>query len=194
MALKLKTAAEKKIEKALIECIESGEFPKVTVAELIEKAGVSKSTFYRNYHDVYEVFEKLLDDFVDRIMGVVDMVFKNIDILNKLMVIFKPDSIIYKNMPFTKNDEVLVRYSLLGEDSIVIKKFMYAIGYRFRDYYISCGLSPIKAEVCARFMSSTYITYCLECYRKKEQFDLEKCRIAFEIVYALIEKEKESHA
>ena len=53
-----------KIEAAVVAFIDEGKFSERTVADITEKAGVGKSTFYRNYKDKYDVLERLISGFL----------------------------------------------------------------------------------------------------------------------------------
>lgn len=59
-------ASTEKIEAAIVDFIDEGKFSEITVADITEKAGVGKSTFYRYYKDIYEVYGHLVDGFVER--------------------------------------------------------------------------------------------------------------------------------
>lgn len=47
------------IKQALYELLETKHLPQITVKELCEKAQINRATFYRNYLDIYDLFEKL---------------------------------------------------------------------------------------------------------------------------------------
>lgn len=47
---------------ALIQLLEEKPLSAITISELTEKAGVSRMTYYRNYHTKEDIFETYLDD------------------------------------------------------------------------------------------------------------------------------------
>lgn len=51
-----------KIEKAFIELIQSKDISKISVTELVKKAGVNRSTFYVNYMDIYDLADKIREN------------------------------------------------------------------------------------------------------------------------------------
>ena len=48
-----------KIINAAAELMKEKNYRKISVAEICEKAGINRSTFYRNFEDVYDMVEKL---------------------------------------------------------------------------------------------------------------------------------------
>ena len=50
---------QKLLREALIELIEQRGFDAITVGEITERALVSRATFYRNYHDKYDLAEQI---------------------------------------------------------------------------------------------------------------------------------------
>lgn len=47
------------IKEALYSLLEEKHLSKITVKEICEKAEINRATFYRNYVDIYDLFEKL---------------------------------------------------------------------------------------------------------------------------------------
>lgn len=58
--------AKECIVTALMQLSYKKEFSTITVSELTERAGVSRMTFYRNYHSKEEVFRIYLDELVEK--------------------------------------------------------------------------------------------------------------------------------
>ena len=53
--------ADEAITQAFFSLLEKKDFDKITVSEIIEVAGVNRSTFYRHYLDKYEILDKIND-------------------------------------------------------------------------------------------------------------------------------------
>ncbi|MBQ8502765.1 MAG: TetR/AcrR family transcriptional regulator [Clostridia bacterium] len=53
--------AKDKLEIAFFDLLEENHYSKITVSELIEKAGVSRTTFYRNYVDIFDMYDKVCE-------------------------------------------------------------------------------------------------------------------------------------
>ncbi len=50
--------AQRKIEKAYFELLETTHYSKISVSQLIKIAGVSRTTFYRHYTDIFDLYNK----------------------------------------------------------------------------------------------------------------------------------------
>ncbi len=59
------TGATAKMEKAFFELLESTHYSKISVTELIKRAGVSRTTFYRHYTDILDMYNKISFHIVD---------------------------------------------------------------------------------------------------------------------------------
>lgn len=55
------------IRAALFELLETRSLDAVTVTDICAKADVNRGTFYKYYRDVYDLFEKTEDEFIDKI-------------------------------------------------------------------------------------------------------------------------------
>lgn len=53
------------IKDTLFELLNAKEFEKITVAEIAQKALISKATFYYHYEDKYDFVNKLVDDLIN---------------------------------------------------------------------------------------------------------------------------------
>ncbi len=54
------------LKQALSELLQEKHLDKVTVKELCEKADINRTTFYRNYVDVYDLFESMERELVEK--------------------------------------------------------------------------------------------------------------------------------
>ncbi len=61
MQSKIRLTAADKMEKAYFEMLETTHYTKISVSDIIEKAGVSRTTFYRHYDDIFDMYEKTAD-------------------------------------------------------------------------------------------------------------------------------------
>ena len=55
---KRRKESQEKIERAFIELLQTHEIKKITVSDLIKKAGLNRSTFYANYIDIFDLADK----------------------------------------------------------------------------------------------------------------------------------------
>ena len=107
------TAAEK-IQGALVECLkEKIKLDELTIAELSKRAGVGKSTFYRHYKDIYDVYEQLVDGFMERVEALIVRAFfeKNITVKEAMWILMKSGAK-RDNELFYAKDAILINYSI----------------------------------------------------------------------------------
>lgn len=116
-----KLSAKDKIDQALLDFLDSGEFPDISVADIVEKSGVSKSTFYRHYKDIYDVYEQLVDGFIERCKSLINRIFFDKDItLQRAIWIIVKSGLSKDNELFRKSDLTIINYSIKKEDAQVI--------------------------------------------------------------------------
>lgn len=56
---------DKAIKQALIKLLKTKPFEKITVQDILDETPVTRSTFYKHYHDKYEIAEKMQEDFFE---------------------------------------------------------------------------------------------------------------------------------
>lgn len=66
-----KVKAKDRMEQAFFELLEEKHYSKISVSELIEKSGVSRTTFYRNYEDVFDMYKKVCDHMLSEFLVVI---------------------------------------------------------------------------------------------------------------------------
>lgn len=52
-------SAKERMQKAYFDLLETVHYTKINVTDVIKKAGVSRTTFYRNYVDIFDMHEKI---------------------------------------------------------------------------------------------------------------------------------------
>lgn len=57
------------LRQALVELIEEHGFERLTVAQITERAMVSRAAFYRNYRDKYQLVEQIFDEAMGELLG-----------------------------------------------------------------------------------------------------------------------------
>ena len=58
---------KKVIKESFFQLLEEKDITKVTVSELCEKADINRATFYRYYIDIFDLLEKIKEEFVKEI-------------------------------------------------------------------------------------------------------------------------------
>ena len=61
------------IREALLDLLQTKHLNEITVKELCEKADINRATFYRNYLDIYDLYEKMEQELVDSSFSTGDM-------------------------------------------------------------------------------------------------------------------------
>lgn len=70
--------SKKLIRESFIELVkEKKDITKISVKEIIEKADISKSTFYAHYQDIYAVLEEFENELIDEITSTIEEFFKD---------------------------------------------------------------------------------------------------------------------
>ncbi|KRL05400.1 TetR/AcrR family transcriptional regulator [Liquorilactobacillus oeni] len=52
------------IENSLVQILQQKPLTKITVAEIVKKADISRSTFYLHYNDIYDLYDKINNTFL----------------------------------------------------------------------------------------------------------------------------------
>lgn len=78
------------IKESLYKLLEKKHLPQITVKELCQEADINRATFYRNYQDIYDLFEKLEDELTRTAFGSDDLETDRYKLLE----------VIYENQPF----------------------------------------------------------------------------------------------
>ena len=78
------------IRESLYKLLEKKHLAQITVKELCQEADINRATFYRNYQDIYDLYEKLEEELTDEAFGSDDLVNDRYRLLE----------IIYENQPF----------------------------------------------------------------------------------------------
>lgn len=58
-----------KLKTAFFTLLEEKPYSKITVTEIIEEAGVSRTSFYRHYKDVFDMYDKICEEIIDSLVS-----------------------------------------------------------------------------------------------------------------------------
>ena len=95
------------IRKAFAELMEEKQdLNKITVVELVNRADISKSTFYAHYLDIYDVIEEFSSEIIDEINNSIDEFMKNsneestefMPYISNLLNLLKENEDLYKKL------------------------------------------------------------------------------------------------
>ena len=97
------------INNALVDLLQKKPINKITVAELSEKAEINKGTFYLHYVDIYDLYQKALQEhlikIVDR-MDFLDLFFTDPDMFSRTLVMQSINKSIFTNDPFLSENNI----------------------------------------------------------------------------------------
>lgn len=68
---------DKAITQALISLLKVKPFEKITIQDILDEVPVTRSTFYKHFHDKYEIVEKMQDYFFSNQMHIREQLIKN---------------------------------------------------------------------------------------------------------------------
>lgn len=96
--------SRKQIKKAFAELLsEKNDISKITVKEIVERADISKSTFYAHYSDMYNVVEEFEQEIIDLLNSLLHDYLKSHTLdyptyIRKLIALLKENEEIYKKI------------------------------------------------------------------------------------------------
>lgn len=120
--------AKERIIIAVAELMQKDSISKITVANVLEQADISRSTFYRYYTDVYHVYETAVADFIEKCSKLFSDVF-----LTKKLPIEKIKSSLNEGnffpgaFSFTETDITIFRYFQENEPLLFFERLNEAV-------------------------------------------------------------------
>lgn len=169
---------KQRIKDALVKFIKDGQFPHVTVSELCNAANVGKSTFYRSFHDIYEVFESLTDDFLARCVGMAGAVLIEKRFTQEQFFEFlsNPNNIEIK-LPFSETDEIVFNYIYKTLDFQLIQTVYKKIVKMLFEFEKSQGMDDETAQFYAVFVASACILDTTTKYKRRSDYNFSALSI-----------------
>ncbi len=140
-----------RLEKAYFEMLETTHYSKISVSDIIEKAGVSRTTFYRHYDDIFDMHTKIAEKFGEIAMGAcIEIVVTSAseqECFDKILEIFNSQekyivlisgengSRYFFESMFRKVEKIFPAFSHLNDDQLFRIRFMVMsmIGVYVRD-------------------------------------------------------------
>ena len=96
--------SKKAIKKAFADLLfEKNDISKITVKEIVDRADMSKSTFYSHYQDIYSVSEEFEDEIISLLNGLLEDYLKSHTLnypnyIRKLISLLKENENLYKKI------------------------------------------------------------------------------------------------
>lgn len=188
-----KLTANERIQEALVECLkEKIKIEDLTVAFLAKKAGVGKSTFYRYYKDIYDVYEQLVESFMGRCEKLIRRVFfENTLTVEKAIWIVMKSGLKKDNELFYARDAILINYSIEFSNGKIVE-LLYDKAY---DYVLKIskiiGADDESAHFGATFFLNGNIMPILSVLHSKDKLSLGTVILTTEIFEKEVEKWKQ---
>lgn len=142
---KRKKDSTERIEKALIELIQSKELSEINVTDLVGIAKINRSTFYVNYLDIYDLADKMKEKMYKNILDLYqEESIKKEHSYNylKLFKHIKENQIYYKTL-FKLNFDFSVYYDNHLEQEDAIKYYGTTKNIEYHIAFFKAGMSAI---------------------------------------------------
>lgn len=127
---------DKAIKQALISLLKIKPFEKITVQDILDETPVTRSTFYKHYHDKYEIVERMQDEYFASQMELRIAAHKNPELFTPALI-----------TQSKQNNELLQALLKVHTEKVDIRK---ALAQQSADYYLNTCTSPtaaIEAEI-----------------------------------------------
>lgn len=139
-----KKESKRKIEKALIELLQTKELSEINVTELVKKAQINRSTFYVNYLDIYDLADQIKQKMFEELLELYKKESKKEHSYNylKLFIHIKENQLYYKTM-FKLNFDFTNYYDNHLEKSDMIKYYGSTKNMEYHIEFFKAGISAI---------------------------------------------------
>ena len=162
----------------MVSLIMKKQIDEITVSELIKTADVGKSTFYRYYHDIYDVFEEITDEFAERVLNVMlYLVFSgkegefdgyentiDFDIAMELFGLKDADKVLV---------DYLFRTRSMKTFHLVVERFREAV----KNYTKNTPLDSQQADYFTKFVMNGVLYSSLDDYKENKNFNMQLVKL-----------------
>lgn len=157
----------KNIENSFILLLEEKDFTKITVQDILDKALINRSTFYKHYTDKYQLAESMCHQLFSILQSGVTERFQ-CDSYEELIHTLK---LLYHNM-LTKRQEVLALFGIQTETIHLYDDMQLYLKNTFKKQYMK---NNPKEDMLADYFSSLYASLVMTtlkwCMVNKEGYD-----------------------
>lgn len=180
--------AKERIAEAVVELVRENDLSDITVSMVTEKAEVSKSTFYRYYHDIYCVYDELMKNFFNHCIKVFEDIYIKRNIaLTDLQETSEINIFLPEIISFSYNEIFLFFNSLkIGGNrvrKILNKRISEAISDNFH-------LKKESISFFCDFFITPVISFYMNDLENGIEFNGEPIKIALDTLYFLLQTEE----
>lgn len=140
---------DKAIKQALIHLLKTKPFEKITVQDILDETPVTRSTFYKHFHDKYEIVERMQDEFFAAQMELRISAHKNPQQ-------FAPTMLTQRK----QNNELLQALLKVHTEKVDIRQ---ALAKQSAEYYLSTTPNSATTSIEAEIFSQVVTAYQLSC-------------------------------
>lgn len=134
---------DKAITQALISLLKEKPFEKITVQDILDETPVTRSTFYKHYHDKYEIVEKMQEDFFSTQMEIRKAAHENPGMLTQSMI-----------KTSHQNREIMEALLKVHTENVDLRQ---ALATQSEEYYLASSTSPyrkVEAQIFAQAVTA----------------------------------------
>lgn len=175
-----------KIEDALLDMLGQKNIDDITVGEFIEFANISRSTFYRYYHDIYDVYDNLIATFADKCMKIITILLSKEEAAQLFANNITSDWRVINKDLLDDNDFRLFNHIVSGNLSTpILRKLDFYFTKTLYEYLISTGVDADRADFFSRFIVKTLLASYAYAFVQGKPFSAEPLDFALKIIRRL---------
>lgn len=174
---------KKRVEDALLDILEEKSIDEITVGEFIEYANVSRSTFYRYYHDIYDVYDSMLEKFATKCVRCVELILDNKITAGDMAENVSADWQMKNNSIFTIVDYKFFHQVVYSDMKTTVLTRMYRIlSKSFKVVLLDKGVDEEKAEFYSSFILDSLLSLYTHAFKRGREFTAEALEGALRII------------
>lgn len=159
--------AENKIVESFYKLLEKKKFPDIKTKEIIEAAGINKSTFYVHYSDKYDLLDKLEDRVIDGLYDITSKLSPDILQHSNLSVELRPYYYTLAQYVYSRRKELLLLFTENNYSHITLKIAMhiesmwkeknFPIFYNGKESYYIAALAHMISGVICKWLQTDFL-------------------------------------
>lgn len=163
---------KQKIQAALTLLKKEKHLDKIKVSEVTLLAGIGRSTFYRYYHDVYAVFEEMVDEFAERCIEIMKFFLFNSSCEEKITEAVDFSALL-SLLGLCESDTAVVEHYLAEENADIFNRICDRFRIAVTKYAKTYGADVDSVDYYTKFIiGSLFFGYLLD-FQKGRTFEPE---------------------